>query len=105
MTIIKLSAVIMNNFVTPFLQSCVNIFYGTASTAESALLQKELSPKQRATMGSIVSLLGGILASIVYLVVGFVADASSILVAIVMLIMCNVFISAAYYWMLKKYKK
>lgn len=104
MTIIKLSAVIMNNFVTPFLQSCVNIFYGTASTAESALLQKELSPKQRATMGSIVSLLGGILASIVYLVVGFVADASSILVAIVMLIMCNVFISAAYYWMLKKYK-
>lgn len=40
MTIIKATAVAVNNFVTPFLQSCVNLLYGTASTAESALLHK-----------------------------------------------------------------
>ena len=105
MTIIKATAVAMNNFVTPFLQSCVNILYGTASTAESALLQQELSSKQRATMGSIVSLLGGILSAVIYWGVGVVADNTSVLFAIIALIVCNVFISGGYYWMLKKYKK
>lgn len=105
MTIIKASAVALNNYVTPFLQSCVNILYGTSSTAESALLQQELSSKQRATMGSIVSLLGGILSAIIYWVVGFVADNTSVLFAIVALIVCNLFISGGYYWMLKRYKK
>ena len=105
MTIIKATAVAMNNFVTPFLQSCVNILYGTASTAESALLQQELSSKQRATMGSIVSLLGGILSAVIYWGVGVVADNTSVLFAIIALIVCNVFISGGYYWMLKKYRK
>ena len=95
----------MNNFATPFIQSCVNIFYGTASTADSALLQKELSPKQRATMGSIVSLFGGLLASVIYVLVGVVADMTSVWLAVVLLIASNLFISAGYYWMLRKYKQ
>ncbi len=105
MTIIKGTAVILNNFATPFIQSCVNLLWGTTSTAESALLQQELSSKQRATMGSIVSLLGGILSAIIYWLVGFIADISSVYFAIVMLIFCNLFITAGYFWMLKKYKK
>lgn len=104
MTIIKGTAVILNNFATPFIQSCVNILYGTSSTAESALLQQELSSKQRATMGSIVSLFGGILSAGIYWCVGVVADLSSVYFAIIMLICSNLFISAGYYWMLKKYK-
>ena len=104
MTIIKGTAVILNNFATPFIQSCVNLLWGTSSTAESTLLQQELSSKQRATMGSIVSLLGGILSAVIYWLVGFVADVSSVYFAIIMLICSNLFISAGYYWMLKKYK-
>ena len=104
MMLIKSTAVILNNFATPFIQSCVNILYGTSATAESALLQKELSPKQRATMGSIVSLFGGILSALIYWCVGIVADMTSVLFAIVMLILSNLFISFGYYWMLKKYK-
>lgn len=104
MTIIKGTAVILNNFATPFIQSCVNILYGTSATAESALLQQELSSKQRATMGSIVSLFGGILSAGIYWVVGIVADLSSVYFAVIMLICSNLFISAGYYWMLKKYK-
>ena len=105
MTIIKSTAVILNNFATPFIQSCVNIFWGTTSTAESALLQKELSPKQRATLGSIVSLRGGILSAVIYVLVGVVADMTSVWFAVVALIASNLFISAGYYWMLKKYKQ
>lgn len=104
MMIIKGTAVILNNFVTPFIQSCVNILYGTSATAESALLQQELSSKQRATMGSIVSLFGGILSAVICWGVGIVADLSSVYFAVIMLICSNLFISAGYYWMLKKYK-
>ena len=104
MTLIKGTAVVLNNFATPFIQSCVNILYGTSSTAESALLQQELSPKQRATMGSIVSLLGGVLSAVVYWLVGVIADTTSVWFAIVLLIVCNLLISGGYYWMLKKYK-
>ena len=42
MTTIKAIAVILNNFATSFIQSCVNILYGSSSTAESTLLQQEL---------------------------------------------------------------
>ena len=37
-------------------------------------------------------------------IVGVVADMSSVYFAIIALILCNVFITGGYYWMLKKYK-
>jgi len=104
MTIIKTIAVVLNNYVTPFVQSSVNLLWGPCQTAESALLQQELSPKQRATMGSIVSLMGGILSAAIYWLVGIVADITSVWFAIVVLIACNLLISGGYYWMLKRYK-
>lgn len=104
MTVIKATSVVLNNFATPFIQSCVNIFYGVSSTAESALLQKELSSKQRATMGSIVSLMGGILSAVIYWIVGIIADISSVYFAIILLIACNLITTSGYYWMFKKYK-
>ena len=102
--IIKTISVALNNFATPFIQSCGNLLWGPSRTAESALLQRELSPKQRATMGSIVSLMGGILSAIMYWLVGVVADTTSVWFAIVVLIFCNLLIGTGYYLMLKKYK-
>lgn len=104
MTVIKSVALVLNNIATPFIQSCVNIFYGTASTADSALLQKELSAKQRATMGSMVALLGGLMSAAIYWMIGIIADVTSIYCAIIALVMFNLIISGGYYWMLKKYK-
>jgi hypothetical protein len=104
MFIITATGLIINNIATPFIASCVNIFYGTSSTAESALLQKELSSKQRATMGSIVSLIGGIMSAIIYYIVGVIADISSIYFAVFMLVFCNLIISGGYYLLLRKYK-
>jgi len=104
MFFIKCAAVILNNTATPFVMSCVNIFYGTSSTAESALLQKELSQKQRATMGSIVALIGGIMSAAIYYIIGLVADMSSVYFAIILLLMCNLLVSGGYFWLLRKYK-
>lgn len=104
MTVIKIIALGMNNVATPFIQASVNLFYGASSTAGSALLQQELSPAQRATMGSIVSALGGIFAAIVYWVVGFIADVSSVYIAIMLLVLGNFAGAGGYYWLLKKYK-
>jgi formate hydrogenlyase subunit 3/multisubunit Na+/H+ antiporter MnhD subunit len=105
MTVFKFIAVIMNNCATPFIQSGVNLFYGAISTAESALLQQELSSEQRATMKSMVSVLGCIVRAIMYFCIGLVADIYSVWWAIMLLILINVFIGFGYYWMLKKYKQ
>lgn len=101
---IKTIAVTLNNFITPFFQSSGNLLWGPCRTAESALLQQELSPKQRATMGSIVSLMGGILSAAIYWGIGMIADMTSVWFAIVVIIFCNLLISGGYYLMLKKYK-
>lgn len=101
MTVIKFFAVVLNNFATPFIQSCVNLFHGTSNTASSALIQKELSSAQRATMGSIVSLLGGIMSAVIYFLIGVIADISSVYFAIIFLLLFNFVISGGYYWMLK----
>ena len=102
--LIRSVGVVLNNFASPFIISLVNLFYGSETTAESALLQKELSQKQRATMGSIVSLVGGLFKAIMYYVIGLIADAFSIYFAIVLLIVCKAVVGGAYYWMLRKYR-
>lgn len=100
---VRTTGVIMNNFATPFIISFVNLFYGAEATAESSLLQKELSQKQRATMGSIVSLIGGLFAAAIYYIIGSIADVFSVYFAIVSLIACKALIGLCYYLMLKKY--
>ncbi len=102
--LVRTIGIILNNFATPFIISFVNIFYGSEATAESSLLQKELSQKQRATMGSIVSLIGGLFAAVIYYIIGAIADIFSVYFAIVLLIACKAVLGGSYYWMLKKYK-
>lgn len=101
--VVRAVGIILDNVATPFIMSCVNLFYGTESTAQSALLQKELSKHQRATMGSIISLLGGISSAIIYYLVGTIADVFSIYVAMIILVSCKAGFGYAYYRMLKKY--
>lgn len=104
MIVVKLIAVFMNSFATPFVQSGGNLFYGVTSTAESALLQQEFSDEQRATMKSMVSVLGCIVRAIMYFCIGLIADIYSVWWAMILLVFINVFIGCGYYWMSKKYK-
>ena len=66
--------VILSNVFTPFIMSSVNLFYGTARTANADIMQKEFSPNQRATMQSIISFLSGILLAIVMVLFGVLGD-------------------------------
>ena len=73
-TLIKLVAVIYPTTASPFLMAGSNITYGPSSTARGDLLQGEFSDHQRATMGSLVSLAGSILFSLISLLLGVLAD-------------------------------
>lgn len=73
-TIIKLLAIIFPTTASPFLMAGTNITYGPISTARGDLLQREFSEGQRATMGSLVSLAGSILFSLISLLLGLLAD-------------------------------
>lgn len=59
---------------TPLIGSFTSFGYGTNSVAQSALLQKGFSDEQRATMGSLTSLGGGIFFSIAVFGLGAFAD-------------------------------
>lgn len=60
--------------ISPFLMSSNSFFYGTESTAEGSLLQKEFSDKQRATMSSLNSFAGSFFFGIFAFLIGLFAD-------------------------------
>lgn len=95
---------ILNNYLTPFIMSTVNLFYGTATTAQSTLIQKELSKNERATMKSIISMCEGVFFAIFYYLVGFIADMFSLLSVMWILIAIKLIVGYGYYIMLKKDK-
>lgn len=67
-------AVVFPSFLSPLLMSLTSLWYGAAQVSKSSLLQKEFTDKQRATMGSLDSLLGSIFFGIVAVSLGLVAD-------------------------------
>jgi hypothetical protein len=81
-TIIRLSALAINNTITPFLSSLTNLLWGLDQTSFNNLHQKEFSSSQRATMGSIVAFFSNIFGSIVTIFVGYIADITSPRIAI-----------------------
>jgi MFS family permease len=60
--------------LSPVLMSTTSVFYGVTSVAKNALLQKEFSNNERATMGSLNSFAGSIVFGIVAIIVGALAD-------------------------------
>ena len=75
--------VLLSNVFTPFIMSSVNLFYGTARTANADIMQKEFSPNQRATMQSIISFLSGILLAFTIVLFGVLGDLFGPAVAII----------------------
>lgn len=59
---------------SPFLLNLNAFFFGVGETANRSLMQHEFTDKQRATMGSLNSLLGSLLFALVAFLIGFVAD-------------------------------
>ena len=84
--------------------SCVNLFHGVSETAGSALFQQEFTQEQRATMGSIVSLIGALFLAVMYYFIGFIADTYSLYVAMLLLLFFKFLTVFGYYDLLKRFK-
>ena len=83
--IINSIAVVFPSIFSPILMSSTSISFGVAYTGRNALLQKEFTNEQRATMGSLNSFLGSIFFGIVAFLLGFVADKLTPAIAILIL--------------------
>ena len=72
--IINFIALLFPTFVSPILMSFTSLAYGSSNIALSSLSQKEFTAAQRATMGSLGSLLNKLLFSVCAVGLGFIAD-------------------------------
>lgn len=69
-----LLALVFPGILSPLLISSTSVFHGVTSVAKSHLLQQEFTDRQRATLGSLNSLLGSILFGLASLILGQLAD-------------------------------
>jgi MFS family permease len=83
--IIGITATAFPTILSPFLMSVTSAFYGVTTVAKNALMQKEFTSEQRATMGSLNAFAGSIFFGIIAFILGFAADSLSPAKAILML--------------------
>ncbi len=72
--IINLIALIFPSVVSPALMGTTSVTYGVTTTAVNTLFQKEFTPAQRATLGSLRSLFGSIGYGVTVVLLGYVGD-------------------------------
>jgi MFS family permease len=76
-TVIRFLAIVFPSMLSPYIIAMTNLTYGLCSTARNTLMQREFSDAQRSTMDSIVSLGGSLFFSVVAVLLGYIADISS----------------------------
>jgi len=72
--ILTTTAYLFPTTISPLLMSATSFSFGTGTTAQDSLLQKEFTENQRATMGSLNSLIGSIFFGIISILMGFLGD-------------------------------
>lgn len=72
--IISLTGLLMANIFSPIFLTLNSLFYGVGQVAKNKLLQDEFTSEQRATMGSLNSLMGSVLFVIFATILGLLAD-------------------------------
>lgn len=72
--VINLIALIFPSVFSPLIMSSTSLIYGVITVSKTSLMQKEFTPEQRATMGSLNSFAGSLLFGVVAFVLGFMAD-------------------------------
>ena len=85
-------AVWLNNIFAPFLMVFTNVFYGSFITASTSTLQHEFSNRQRRTMQSFVSFVGGLTEVGILTAFGFLADVFSPRISILFAVGINMFV-------------
>jgi len=100
--IINTLAAAFPTIFSPLLMASTSVFFGITSVTKSALLQKEFTNKQRATMGSLNSFAGSIFFGFVAFMLGFIADKLSPAQAIILLQAFQL-VNIVIYWKLFKH--
>ncbi len=98
---IKLCGVIINTAITPFVMASSTLCYGISTTVENTLLQEQLTDRQRATMGSVISLFAGFLNFIIFILIGIIADIINPRISIFLIMIARITIAFAYRKVLK----
>jgi len=76
-SLIILLVLLIPSALSPFVMAILNVEYGCSHTAKNGLMQSEFSDQQRSTMGSIVSLTGSLFFAVVSILLGYIADIST----------------------------
>lgn len=98
---VRLLGLLLNNPLTPFLMSILNLFFGISETARTDLLQHEFSKDQRATMASIISLCSSLFSIIFMFGVGLLADTFSVWTALVISVLLRMVLGFVFIGILK----
>ena len=99
--VINLMSVLANCVLSPFIKTFDNLTNGILGPAQDTLLQKEFTDKQRATMGSVVSLFRSLVYSASSLLIGIMADLFSEYVSLVVIYVALFLLLPVYYKGLK----
>lgn len=99
--LINITSVLANSVLSPFIKVFDNLSYSIAEPAQNTLLQNEFSDKQRATMGSVVSLFRSLAYGVFSLSVGVMADVFSEYASLLIMYVAFFFLLPIYYKGLK----
>ena len=99
--IINFLSVLTNCTVSPFIKTFDNFTFGVAEPAQSTLMQQEFTDKQRATMGSVVSLFRSLVYGVCSILIGIMADVFSEYVSLIIIYTAFFLLLPIYYKGLK----
>lgn len=100
-SLIKLLGLAMNNTLSPFIIAMQNLFYGPEVSSSTTLLQKEYTNSLRATMDSIIGLVGSLGVALVSFLIGFIADFCSARAILIGCSFMGIGIAMAYHRLLR----
>lgn len=87
--VLQTAALMINNIFSVVLMPLTNLFFGITATAKTDLLQKEFPRRQRATAGSVLSLLTAVFQAGFYYFIGFLADICGVRIALFCCVWCQ----------------
>lgn len=100
--LLYLIALIFPSILSPFIMASASITYGPSTVAHNALLQKQLTNRQRATFSSINSFIGSCLYALTAIFIGYLADNFGITKAMLFGQICLLPIIFIYYKLSRK---
>ncbi len=101
-TVVGFVALIFPTPFSPWLMTTTSLAFGVSMTARGDLMNQEFTDKQRATMGSVVSLAGSICYALVAVGLGYIADLTSPIIALLVALSSNIFVIYVYWILFRK---